>query len=64
MYHIEILKVRTTVPQVNKSVDGFNIRFNTAEEWIIKVEDKSEENNQNAAWKNKRIENTKKGAPG
>ena len=53
------------MPQVNKSVDGFNIRFNTAEEWIIEVEDKSEENNKNAAWKKpKRVENTKKGAPG
>ena len=45
MYWIEILKMRTIVAQVNKSVDDFNIRFNTAEEWIIKVEDRSEENN-------------------
>lgn len=51
--HVEVLKLRNTITQINKSVDGINHRLDTAEEWIIKVEDIPEENNQNAAWETK-----------
>ena len=44
MKHIEILKLRNTIIQINKSVNGFNSRLDTAEEWIINMEDKPEEN--------------------
>ena len=56
--NIEIQKYRKT--QINKLVHGFNIRLDTAEEWIIKMKDKLEESNQNAWWKSKRIENMKR----
>lgn len=46
--------------QINKSVHGFNIRLDTAEEWIIKMKEKIEESNRNATWKNKRIENMRR----
>ena len=46
--------------QINKLVHGFNIRLDTAEEWIIKMKEKLEESNWNAARKNKRIENMKR----
>lgn len=32
MKHLEILKLRNTVTQINKSEDGFNSRLDTAEE--------------------------------
>lgn len=56
--NIEIPKYRKT--QINELVHGFNIRLDTAEEWIIKMKDKLEESNQNAWWKSRRMENMKR----
>lgn len=38
----EILELRNTINQIKKLVGGFNIRLDTVEEWLIKVEGKLE----------------------